>query len=79
MGEEVYFMVIMLYEEGLYDKVCIYVIDMNDCLLQQVKEGVYGIEKMKLYIINYLEVGGIRVFFEYYIVKYNFVMFYFYL
>ena len=56
-GEEVYSMAIMLHEEGLYDKARIYATDMNDRSLQQAKEGVYGIEKMKLYTTNYLEAG----------------------
>ena len=51
-------MAIMLHEEGLYDKARIYATDMNDRSLQQAKEGVYGIEKMKLFTTNYLEAGG---------------------
>lgn len=74
-GEEVYSMAIMLHEEGLYDKARIYATDMNDRSLQQAKEGVYGIEKMKLYTTNYLEAGGTGVFSEYYTAKYNSVMF----
>jgi chemotaxis protein methyltransferase CheR len=57
-GEEVYSMAIMLHEEGLYDKARIYATDMNNLSLQQAKEGVYGIDRMKLYTKNYLESGG---------------------
>ncbi|MDP1511701.1 protein-glutamate O-methyltransferase CheR [Paenibacillus ottowii] len=74
-GEEVYSMAIMLYEEGLYDKARIYATDMNNLSLQQAKEGVYGIDRMKLYTKNYLESGGTQSFSEYYTAKYDSVMF----
>lgn len=74
-GEEVYSMAIMLHEEGLYDKARIYATDMNNRSLQQAKEGVYEIGKMKQYTQNYLEAGGTRAFSEYYTAKYNSVIF----
>lgn len=73
-GEEVYSMAIMLHEEGLYDKARIYATDMNARSLQQAKEGVYEIGKMKQYTKNYLEAGGTGVFSEYYTAKYNSVI-----
>ncbi|WP_379131457.1 CheR family methyltransferase [Paenibacillus sp. sgz500958] len=73
-GEEVYSMAIMLHEEGLYDKARIYATDMNNRSLQQAKEGVYEISKMKQYTQNYLEAGGTRAFSEYYTAKYNSVI-----
>lgn len=54
-GEEVYSMAILLHEEGLYDKARIYATDMNERSLQQAKEGVYDISRMKQYTKNYLE------------------------
>ena len=74
-GEEVYSMAIMLQEEGLYDKSRIYATDMNSKSLQQAKEGVYDIKRMKQYTKNYLEAGGTRSFSEYYTAKYNSVIF----
>ncbi len=74
-GEEVYSMAILLHEEGLYDKARIYATDMNERSLQQAKEGVYDISKMKQYTKNYLEAGGTRAFSEYYTAKYNSVIF----
>ncbi|MBP2002460.1 chemotaxis protein methyltransferase CheR [Paenibacillus shirakamiensis] len=74
-GEEVYSMAILLHEEGLYDKARIYATDMNDRSLAQAKEGIYNIQKMKLYTKNYLEAGGKRSFSEYYTAKYNSVIF----
>lgn len=73
-GEEVYSMAILLHEEGLYDKARIYATDMNERSLQQAKEGVYDIGKMKQYTKNYLNAGGTGVFSEYYTAKYNSVI-----
>ncbi len=73
-GEEVYSMAILLHEEGLYDKARIYATDMNARSLQQAKEGVYEISKMRQYTKNYMEAGGIRAFSEYYTAKYNSVI-----
>ncbi|KAA9002107.1 protein-glutamate O-methyltransferase CheR [Paenibacillus spiritus] len=74
-GEEVYSMAILLHEEGLYEKARIYATDMNNRSLQQAKEGVYEISKMKQYTKNYLEAGGTGSFSEYYTAKYNSVIF----
>ncbi|BCG61032.1 CheR family methyltransferase [Paenibacillus sp. URB8-2] len=74
-GEEVYSMAILLQEEGLYDKARIYATDMNNRSLQQAKEGVYEISKMKQYTKNYLEAGGKHAFSKYYTAKYNSVIF----
>ncbi|WP_339320518.1 protein-glutamate O-methyltransferase CheR [Paenibacillus sp. FSL R10-2734] len=73
-GEEVYSMAILLHEEGLYDKARIYATDMNERSLQQAKEGVYDLSRMKQYTKNYLEAGGTRAFSEYYTAKYNSVI-----
>ncbi|SEU25389.1 chemotaxis protein methyltransferase CheR [Paenibacillus sp. NFR01] len=73
-GEEVYSMAILLHEEGLYDKARIYATDMNERSLQQAKEGLYDIGKMKQYTKNYMAAGGTRAFSEYYTAKYNSVM-----
>ncbi len=74
-GEEVYSMAILLHEEGLYEKSRIYATDMNDRSLETAKQGIFGIEKMKLYTKNYIEAGGTRSFSEYYTAKYNSVIF----
>lgn len=74
-GEEVYSMAILLYEEGLYDKTRIYATDMNSQSLKQAQNGIFGIEKMKLYTKNYIDAGGTQSFSEYYTAKYNSVMF----
>lgn len=73
-GEEVYSMAILLHEEGLHDKAQLYATDMNARSLQQAREGVYEISKMKQYTANYMEAGGTRMFSEYYTAKYNSVI-----
>lgn len=74
-GEEVYSMAILLHEEGLYDRSRIYATDMNDRSLTMAKEGIVGIQKMKLYSQNYIEAGGTSSLSEYYTAKYNSVIF----
>lgn len=44
-----YSMAILLHEEGLYEKSRIYATDMNSRSLQQAKEGVFDIKRMKQY------------------------------
>nr|WP_156830257.1 protein-glutamate O-methyltransferase CheR [Paenibacillus sp. HW567] len=73
-GEEVYSIAILLHEEGLYDRAQLYATDMNARSLQQAKEGVYELGKMRQYTRNYMEAGGTRLFSEYYTAKYNSVV-----
>jgi chemotaxis protein methyltransferase CheR len=65
-GEEAYSMAIILHEEGLYHKTKIYATDMNEDLLKKAKDGVYPIEKMRVYGDNYRRAGGIKEFGDYY-------------
>ncbi|HEU4718457.1 MAG TPA: protein-glutamate O-methyltransferase CheR [Bacteroidia bacterium] len=74
-GEEVYSVAIMLSEENLLGRSVIYATDINQHSLQVAKEGVYDVEKMKEYTMNYQKAGGKRAFSEYYKAKYNSVMF----
>lgn len=57
-GEEVYSLAIVLQEEGLSLNVTIYATDFNDQALQQAKQGVYPIDKIKQYSQNYRQAGG---------------------
>ncbi len=74
-GEEVYSMAILLKEEGLYDKAQIYATDFNEKVLQKAKEGIYPIENIKKCQSNYFESGGKYSFSDYYIAKYDSVIF----
>lgn len=74
-GQEVYSLSILLKEEGLFDRSVIYATDINQKSLHIAREGVYGVENMKLYTNNYQQAGGKRAFSEYYQSKYDAVMF----
>jgi len=64
-------MAILLQEEGLYDRARIYATDINEVVLKQAKEGIFGLDRIQEYTQNYLRAGGTRSFSEYYIAKYD--------
>ena len=70
-GEEVYSMAILLKEEGLLDRSLIYATDFNEIVLNRAREGVYPIERLKEYTINYQKAGGRESFSDYYTAKYD--------
>jgi chemotaxis protein methyltransferase CheR len=70
-GEEVYSLAILLQEEGLYEHTRIYATDINENVLLRAREGVFPLERMKLYTQNYLRGGGNRDFSEYYVAAYD--------
>ncbi len=74
-GEEVYSMAILLKEEGLYDRSQIYATDFNEIVLKTAKEGIYSFEDIKENTTNYQKSGGLRSFSDYYIAKYDSVIF----
>lgn len=74
-GQEVYSLAILLEEEGLLSRSIIYATDINQKSLQIAKEGVYSIDNLKEYTLNYQKAGGAKSFSEYYKAKYNHVMF----
>jgi chemotaxis protein methyltransferase CheR len=74
-GEEVYSLAILLHEEGLLPRSVIYATDINQNSIQIAKEGVYPVKNMKDYTTNYQKSGGTRSFSEYYISKYDSVLF----
>lgn len=73
-GEEVYSMAILLQEENLYNKAQIYATDMNQVVLNQAKEGIYALNRLKLYTENYQKAGGKESFSDYYIAHYDHVV-----
>jgi DNA-binding NarL/FixJ family response regulator len=52
-GEEAYSMAILLKEEGLYDRTQIYATDFNDEALEKAKRGIYPVDCIKEYTVNY--------------------------
>ena len=65
-GEEVYSMAILLREEGLYERAQIYATDLDPTALHKARQGVYPLDKIKLYTANYQRAGGRRSFSDYY-------------
>jgi len=57
-GEEVYSLAIMLFEEGLQDKVQVYATDMNTESLRKAKEGIFPLSSIKSFSENYKISGG---------------------
>jgi len=70
-GEETYSLAIVLMEEGLYDRTRIYATDINEAVLQQARQAVFPLEKMREYTENYVAGGGTRAFSEYYSTGYE--------
>lgn len=74
-GEEVYSIAIILKEAGLLERSIIYATDINQRSIQIAKDGLYAVDNMKAYTANYNKSGGTHSLSEYYISKYNSVMF----
>jgi chemotaxis protein methyltransferase CheR len=67
-GQEVYSMCIVLHEEGINSKrVQIYATDFNELILDRAKKGVYPIDSVRDYTINYQKAGGLNSFSDYYL------------
>jgi len=70
-GEEVYSMAILLREEGLYNRTQIYATDFNPVIIKQAREGIYPINRMKEFTLNYQKAGGKAAFSDYYTANYE--------
>jgi chemotaxis protein methyltransferase CheR len=70
-GEEVYSMAILLKEEKLLDNAMIYATDIDNKVLKTAKEGIYPLEKIKEYTLNYQKACGQSLFADYYTAKYK--------
>jgi chemotaxis protein methyltransferase CheR len=74
-GQEVYSMCILLHEEGINRrKVQVYATDFNDLILDRAKKGVYPIDSVRNYTINYQKAGGLNSFSDYYAADYDTVI-----
>jgi chemotaxis protein methyltransferase CheR len=70
-GEEVYSLAILLQEEGIYDRCRIYATDVNESVLKQAKQGIFSLEAMRRYAVNYQEAGGTDRLENYYTAAYG--------
>lgn len=73
-GEEVYSMAILLKEEGLLERSQIYATDFNHSVLKKAEEGIYHINKVKDFTLNYQKSGGSQSFSDYYTAKFESVI-----
>jgi len=74
-GEEAFSVAIALKEEGLLNRSIIYATDINQHSIDMAKEGIFPLEYMKNYSINYQRSGGQREFSDYYIANYDSALF----
>lgn len=74
-GEEVYSIAILLKEGGLLERSLIYATDINQHSLHLAKTGIFPMDLMKAYTLNYQRSGGQRDFSEYYVAQYNAALF----
>ncbi|MEO8631213.1 MAG: CheR family methyltransferase [Betaproteobacteria bacterium] len=59
-GEEAYSYAIMLREEGLLDRTIIYATDISSQNLEQAQAGVYNLDRIAQFSLNYQRAGGRR-------------------
>lgn len=64
-GEEIYSYAILLHEVDLLAKTTIYATDINPNSLKKAEQGIFPIEKVKEYALNYRKSGGLKDFAEY--------------
>ena len=70
-GEELYSFAILMKEEGLFDRTIFYATDINPDALQIAENGIYPLERMKLFSENYQKAGGHSSLSDYYMANYN--------
>ena len=73
-GEEVYSMAILFQEEGILDRTQFYATDFNQVVLDIARQGIYSIDRIKEYTLNYQKSGGKKSFSEYYNANYDSVI-----
>jgi chemotaxis protein methyltransferase CheR len=70
-GEEVYSMAILLQEEGLLERATLYATDFNEEALDKANHGIYPLDKLREYTVNYQKAGGKDSFSNYYHASYD--------
>ncbi|WP_174238641.1 protein-glutamate O-methyltransferase CheR [Pedobacter sp. L105] len=70
-GEELYSFAVLFCEEKLYDRSFFYGTDINSDVLEFAKNGIYDLQKMKLYSENYQKTGALHTLSDYYSARYG--------
>lgn len=74
-GEEVYSLAILLQEEDLLERSVIYATDINAQALKMAEQGIYHIDRAERFSKNYIKSGGKYSLSEYYVAKYENIVF----
>ena len=70
-GEELYSLAILFLAENIYNRSFFYGTDVNQDVLNLAKEGIYDLQKMKLYSENYIQLGTNISLANYYTANYD--------
>lgn len=74
-GEEAVSLAILFHEEGILDRTRIYATDINQRSIEQARLGIFPLDQMKNYTVNYQRSGGKSSFSDYYVAKYGSALF----
>jgi chemotaxis protein methyltransferase CheR len=74
-GEEVYSMAIMLEEANLLNKSLLYATDLNPTVIENIKRGIFPLNRMQQYSENYIASGGKKDFSSFYTAQYGWAKF----
>jgi chemotaxis protein methyltransferase CheR len=74
-GEELYSMAIVLREEGLLERSIIYATDINPVSLDKARRGIFPLDRMRDYSVNYQVAGGKNSLSEYFTAAYDGALF----
>lgn len=70
-GEELYATAIVLHEEGLLERSIIYATDINPVSLEKARRGIFPLDRMRDYSLNYQAAGGKASLSEYFTAAYD--------
>jgi len=70
-GEELYSFAILFSEANLYERAFFYGTDINADVLEQAKNGIYNLQKMKQYAENFQNTATTNTLSNYYTAKYD--------
>ncbi|HEX4408564.1 MAG TPA: CheR family methyltransferase [Xanthobacteraceae bacterium] len=69
-GEELYSLVILFREEGLEERTLFYATDINQEALARAEEGIYALDRIRLFTKNHQDSGGKSSLSDYYSADY---------
>lgn len=70
-GEEAYALAILLHEADLLRRATIYATDVSETALEKARAGIYPLDRIRAFTINYQRAGGLQSFADYYTGRYE--------